>query len=857
MHLLSEVNTKAKTATKVVIDGKLKLKDKSGLFCGLSYATSITGLDKIDVSEATSLENMFAYCEKLISISGVENWNVSNVTNMAADIPKSANKTGYVGVFENCSRLTDLSPLKDWDVRKVTTMYKAFNDCKRITSLEPLKNWTTNALTDMGYMFSCCAGLTSLEGIRSWNVSKVKNMNSAFNSCTALKSLAPLDGWKTTALEDMGRIFGSCKSITSLDGIGNWNVSNVTTVESAFAICSLLNSADLSKWSLDSVTNMGSLFLGTSNLNEIKTPAAMNSAVGTIDLPASFTDKATGTVYENFTSAMTGMHLTRSSAVSYLSDVADTVLCFRKTVDGKAEGIAAFTFGVFNEKGEKKSEVQNDSHGNIFVDTANLPLGKYYVQELTQSNNDMLCDTSKQWFTIELLSEDILSQKITWKTNVTYNTVDPKLLLNNPLFISNSSTTILDNEGNAILTLRSYCGDKWKACTYGKLEAGKAYIDPTEDVINKVWGKTYFGPHKGELAKVLRYIMYFYLDNPQSYIWDVMNYNAKINIENYYQIPTDFHWGIITPPDPSMQPQIVALVTNPRTTSQQESESIVTGQKETRVTKLLSPEAVFSNITVASGVTPSEILISKTNLGGTPLPGAKMKLETEQGAEIDTWLSETTDKSFSLIPGKYKLIETSAPSGYKPLTTAIAFTLSDSGDVTVDRVSENDRELVATEGNTLKIKNSPAPSTGGGSTPEPTDPDPTDPEPEVNPEKPDPEQKPDGTETKPDPEDKDTPDNPIIGHVGSTPIFRELPNPNDSDAPDTVIIMEDGVPLTYKKVQNEDGTFEYILDEDVPLVPKTNDNSRMNLWLMMMLSSAFVAGLLLFEQNYLTRRRDT
>ncbi|MCI8812895.1 MAG: hypothetical protein HFG12_06635, partial [Oscillibacter sp.] len=103
-----------------------------------------------------------------------------------------------------------------------------------------------------------------------------------------------------------------------------------------------------------------------------------------------------------------------------------------------------------------------------------------------------------------------------------------------------------------------------------------------------------------------------------------------------------------------------------------------------------------------------------------------------------------------------------------------------------------------------------------------------------------------------DPEDpKDPPKDPeepeIPPEDPETPPDRptELPDPNDPDSPDTITIWDDGVPKTYIRVWDpEEGEWVYIPDNEVPLIPMTEDTLRTAPWIMVCLSS--LAGLCAF-----------
>ena len=108
-------------------------------------------------------------------------------------------------------------------------------------------------------------------------------------------------------------------------------------------------------------------------------------------------------------------------------------------------------------------------------------------------------------------------------------------------------------------------------------------------------------------------------------------------------------------------------------------------------------------------------------------------------------------------------------------------------------------------------------------------------EPEDPPKKPEepPKEPEDSPKTPEDPseEPKNPPDSPT-----------EFPDPNDPDSPDTITIWEDGVPKTYIKIWDpEKAEWVYIPENEVPLIPMTEDSANPALWKMMCLSS--LAGL--------------
>ena len=115
-------------------------------------------------------------------------------------------------------------------------------------------------------------------------------------------------------------------------------------------------------------------------------------------------------------------------------------------------------------------------------------------------------------------------------------------------------------------------------------------------------------------------------------------------------------------------------------------------------------------------------------------------------------------------------------------------------------------------------------------------------EPEDPPKKPeDPPKEPEDPPKEPEDSPK-TPEDPSEEPKNPPDSPTEFPDPNDPDSPDTITIWEDGVPKTYIKIWDpEKAEWVYIPENEVPLIPMTEDSANPALWKMMCLSS--LAGL--------------
>ena len=199
--------------------------DSSSAFTGFGKVTTISGLDKLDTSKVTDMNNMFYNCNALTSLD-VSGFDTSNVTDMS-------------DMFFWCSSLTSLD-LSGWDTSNVTDMCEMFYNCDRMTSLD-VSNFDTSNVTTMQGMFGDCSKLTSLD-VSGFNTSKVTSMSCMFEYCEALTSL-DLSGFNTSNVTNMYGMFRGC-NLTSLD-LSGFDTSKVTNMIDMFYGCRMLQTVTL------------------------------------------------------------------------------------------------------------------------------------------------------------------------------------------------------------------------------------------------------------------------------------------------------------------------------------------------------------------------------------------------------------------------------------------------------------------------------------------------------------------------------------------------------------------------------------------------------------------------------------
>ena len=225
--------------------------DSSSIFACNSSLTDISGIANWDASNVVSLSGAFMRDSSLSDLSPLANWDIHNVVWLAQ-------------TFLNNSSINDISPLANWNTSNVTDLHGLFCGANSLHDALALRKWDTSNVVDMSYMFS---GATSLEyiDVSTWNTSNVTTMSSMFsvgeswagNGC--LCEIIGLNNLNVSNVTDMTCMFYGAGKMTFYD-IANWDVSKVESMNHMFCDNFSLRSLDLSMWDVSSVKTMYCMF---------------------------------------------------------------------------------------------------------------------------------------------------------------------------------------------------------------------------------------------------------------------------------------------------------------------------------------------------------------------------------------------------------------------------------------------------------------------------------------------------------------------------------------------------------------------------------------------------------------------
>ena len=245
-------------------------------FCSMINMTSVSGLENLNTTNVTDMSHMFRDCRNLVNLD-VSGFKTDNVTNMwymfcncsalqSLDVSgfNTENVTNIGGMFSLCSSLVSID-VSGFKTDKVTKMSQMFESCSSLTSLD-VSGFNTANVTDMDDMFLNCDNLKSLD-LGNFNTSQVEYMSRMFYGCSALEYLN-VSSFNTENVKSIFAMFMHCNKLTNLD-VSGFSLSKITNMECMFSNTSKLENLDLSGFNTDKVTNMNSMFSGCSNLATI------------------------------------------------------------------------------------------------------------------------------------------------------------------------------------------------------------------------------------------------------------------------------------------------------------------------------------------------------------------------------------------------------------------------------------------------------------------------------------------------------------------------------------------------------------------------------------------------------------
>lgn len=245
------------------------LVDAHDMFRNCELLSDLSGLSEWRTPCLEDMGSMFAMTNGtcLTSLHGLENWDVSHVTDMHA-------------IFQHDFSLSDASALSRWDTHSVRDLGSAFQGTK--FSLDALAAWDTSSVTDMSHAFeNRGSDEHGLSGLANWDVSAAQDMSYMFADCAALSDLSATSGWKPGSVLTISHMFSQSHDdgYADIDALASWSLPACTDASSLFEGRTRLRSVDMSGISMPSLANASRMFYGCQDLGTLDMSSASMPSV--------------------------------------------------------------------------------------------------------------------------------------------------------------------------------------------------------------------------------------------------------------------------------------------------------------------------------------------------------------------------------------------------------------------------------------------------------------------------------------------------------------------------------------------------------------------------------------------------
>ena len=222
-------------------DKKIKLAS-TNLDSTFQRNTTLTNLDanSLDTSSVTSMQRTFENASNLSSLTGISDWNVQKVTDMTR-IFNNVNKVPDLSPLSNWktdslqnlntafanNSFTNLQGLENWNVSHVTDMNSTFMGDTILNDLNALVKWDISNVTNLSMMFNRDSNLVTLTGLENWNTSKVTNLYATFANEGSLVDASAIANWNTSNVTNMSNLFTN--SNAQYVDLSKWDFSKVNS----------------------------------------------------------------------------------------------------------------------------------------------------------------------------------------------------------------------------------------------------------------------------------------------------------------------------------------------------------------------------------------------------------------------------------------------------------------------------------------------------------------------------------------------------------------------------------------------------------------------------------------------------
>ena len=356
-----------------------------------------------------------------------------------------------------------------------------------------------------------------------------------------------------------------------------------------------------------------------------------------------------------------------------------------KAADGESED--------YYKKDELIATITTDETG--IAKLSGLPLGKYYVKEKETAEGYVLDGEIRE---IDLTYVDQETAEVTWngdwqnnrqkaEVSVLKKEKDTDRVLEGAVFALSAKEDITNKDGDVVLEAGTVIeekatGEDGKLTFEADLPIGFSYVvketspAPGFATTDEVQEFTFTAESSDKATVSYEFI---FEDEPTVFEFTKTSLTDGKEVEGAKLTVTDENGEVVDEWVSGKEPHIIKELVVGQTYTMTEvlpAPGYVTAES---IQFTVEDTAEAQKIEMKDDVTKVEI--SKTDIAGKELPGAKLTILDENGEVVESWTSTEEPHYIEMLPiGKYTLHEESAPEGYL-IAEDVEFEVKDTGEI--------------------------------------------------------------------------------------------------------------------------------------------------------------------------------
>lgn len=302
------------------------IENMEGLFNNSESLATITGIENLDLTSLTNAGGLLERCTSYVTGTFDFSWftppNVvitnslfANTEATSIDMSGGFASANASFMFSNCTELVSVNAT-NLDLSNATNTTRMFSDCSNLTTITGHEDWVISSSTNANYMFTECAALTTLNSA-GWTFGSLVSAYAMFYNASSLANI-DVSAWDMSTCTSVGFMFGGNRnmSFTNLD-LSNWTISPVSfgadtlnAMSWMFSYCINLSAVDLSGFNTSGVLQLNGLFYNCRSIGAIDVTGLDTSNV--VSMESAFYNLDGGTYGKN----MVGIEAWDTSSVT-------------------------------------------------------------------------------------------------------------------------------------------------------------------------------------------------------------------------------------------------------------------------------------------------------------------------------------------------------------------------------------------------------------------------------------------------------------------------------------------------------------------------------------------------------------